>query len=95
MAGSRMFHRKRGAPVPAAASTAKEPCVGCNEETAVGSVFYSDRLQIERSDGGRAYLCADCHARARAAKMGEELTDADLTTIADNGLLIGVAFIGI
>ncbi len=83
----------RGGPVTAPAApppTTVEPCVRCLEETAAGSVFYSDRLLISRTDGGRSYLCSDCGTSARAAKMGEPLTEADLKVIADNGLMINV-----
>jgi len=73
----------------------RRACVGCHDETAASSDLYSDRLEIDRSDGGKAYLCADCHARARAAKTGGELSDADLRTIGDNGLMIGAGLFGI
>jgi hypothetical protein len=87
--------RLRGdAPREAKPSTAREPCVQCDEETAVGSVFFSDRLVVERTEGGRAFLCSACYTRARAAKMGEPLNEADLRRIADNGLMIGVGLLG-
>ena len=89
------LRRGRSEPQDAAATTTVEPCVNCHEETAVGSVFYSDRVEIDRKDGSRAYLCSDCHARARAAKDGRPLTEADLQAIGDNGLMIGAGFIGI
>jgi hypothetical protein len=75
-------------------SNAEEPCVGCGEETAVGSFFFSDRRDISRSDGARVFLCSDCQARAHRARKGEALTDADLRTIADNGMMIGAGFLG-
>ncbi len=68
---------------------AAEPCASCGEETAVGSVLYSDRHDLALAEGGRAHLCAECYQRARAAKGGE-LTDADAEAIASNGFLIGV-----
>lgn len=71
-----------------------QPCVGCGEETAAGSVFYWDRLSIARPDGSEAYLCSACHAKARAAKRGGPLTSAGLEVIAGNGLMIGVGFLG-
>jgi hypothetical protein len=40
-------------------------------------------------ESGRTFLCGECYRRARAAKGGE-LTDADVQTIADNGLVVGV-----
>jgi hypothetical protein len=75
-------------------SNAEEPCVGCGEETAVGSFFFSDRRDIIRSDGARVFLCSDCQARAHRARHGEALTDTDLRTIADNGTMIGVGLFG-
>ena len=73
---------------------AKEPCAGCGEECAAGSAFYSDRRETNRSDGERTYLCSDCLGRAHAARKGKPLTDADLRTIADNGLMVGVGLLG-
>jgi hypothetical protein len=52
-----------------------EPCLGCGEETAIGSVFFSDRKVIEDPDGTRAYLCSLCIGRIRSAGHHEELTD--------------------
>ena len=81
----------RGSDKPVApASSTKEPCLACFEETAAGSAFFYDRLAVAGSSGQRGYLCSDCTTRARAAKMGEPLTDADLRVIADNGLMVGV-----
>jgi hypothetical protein len=79
------------APIP---PNAKEPCAGCGEETAAGSAFFSDRRQATRTDGARTFLCSDCLRRAHAARKGEPLTDADLRVIADNGLMVGVGFLG-
>ena len=87
----KMHSRRREASRDSAPPTASDPCVQCSEETAAGSVFFSDRLVVERTDGSQAFLCSDCYTRARAAKRGEPLTDADLRTIADNGLMVGVA----
>jgi hypothetical protein len=85
------FHRgRRDTPPDLLPSTRAEPCVQCLEETVAGSVFYSDRLVITRTDRGRSFLCSDCSTKARAAKMGEPLTEDDLQVIADNGLMISV-----
>jgi hypothetical protein len=75
-------------------SNAQEPCGGCGEETAAGSVYYSDRRSTTRSDGTRAYLCSECEGKVRAARQGMPLTDHDLATIADNGLMVGVGLLG-
>jgi len=76
------------------ASDAADACHVCGESTAVGSVLYSDREAIARSDGSRAFRCAECDARARGAATDELPTDADLGTIADNGVMIGANLLG-
>ena len=53
----------------------EEPCVGCGEETAIGSVFFSDRHVIGGPDEPRAFLCSACVARIRAAGHHGVLTD--------------------
>jgi hypothetical protein len=60
----------------------QEPCLGCGEETAVGSVFFSDRHVVEDPDGLRAYLCSACVARIRAAGHHEGLTDVQAVVMA-------------
>lgn len=45
-------------------SSAEEPCLGCGQETAVGSVFFSDRREITISDGTRRF-CARSVRRGR------------------------------
>ena len=90
MSVPKLPHHRRAAAPDEVPSTTVEPCTQCLEETAAGSVFFSDRLVVTRTDGGRSFLCSDCYTRARAAKKGEPITDADLRVIADNGLMIGV-----
>ena len=75
-------------------STVEEPCVGCGQETVAGSFFFSDRRDIDRSDGGRVYLCSECQSKAHRARKGEPLSDEDLQIIANNGMMIGVGFLG-
>jgi hypothetical protein len=45
-----------------------EPCVSCGEETAVGSVFFSDRRTIHEAGGATSYVCALCDQRVAAAR---------------------------
>jgi hypothetical protein len=52
-----------------------EPCLSCGEETAIGSVFYSDRSAVDRPDGTRGYLCSACSARLRSAGYHEGLSE--------------------
>ncbi len=91
---TRILEVGRRHPEAPPSSTAEEPCVGCGEETAVGSVFFSDRRAITRSDGARVYLCSDCQSRAHRSRKGEPLSDEDLRTIADNGMMVGAGFLG-
>ena len=78
----------------ASASSAIEPCVGCGEETAVGSVFFSDRHEVERSDGGRVYLCSLCDARVRLSRKGPRLTDEEVRNIVENGSMAAIMWAG-
>jgi hypothetical protein len=68
--------------------------MGCGQETAAGSVFFSDRREIAISGGTRAFMCSECQERAHLARKGEPLTDEDLRTIAKNGGMIGAGFLG-
>ena len=91
---SRILEVGRRHPEAPPPSTAEEPCVGCGEETVAGSVFFSDRRAIDRSDGVRVYLCSDCQSKAHRARKGEPLSDEALRTIAENGMMVGVGFLG-
>jgi hypothetical protein len=51
---------------PDAVNPHEEPCLSCGEETAVGSVFYSDRNPAQLPDGTRGYLCSACVQRIRS-----------------------------
>lgn len=48
-----------------------EPCLICGEETAVGSVFFSDRREAVLPDGTRGFLCSECIRRLRAKGRSE------------------------
>jgi hypothetical protein len=79
---------------PAAAPDTSERCRVCGEATMVGSVLYPDRVVVVQPDGSRAFLCAECDARARRAAMDRPPADADLDTIADNGVMVGANLLG-
>ncbi|HEV8402808.1 MAG TPA: hypothetical protein VGQ31_07210 [Candidatus Limnocylindrales bacterium] len=64
---------------------AKDPCAGCGEETASGSIFYSDRHLVERTDGQRSFLCSSCDSRIRATGKGRRLTDDEVRNTVENG----------
>ena len=74
--------------------TAKEPCGVCGEETAVGSVFFSDRRTVDRGDGAVNYLCSLCEARLAAAHHRELLTEEEIRRIANNWSAAVSAFTG-
>ena len=57
----------------------KEPCTSCGEETAVGSVFFSDRLKIQR-----LFLCGPCYARIRASQKRARWTEEDVAAFTRN-----------
>ena len=54
----------------------QEPCLGCGEETAVGSVFYSDRREAVAPDGTRGYLCSECVRTLREKGHHEGLSES-------------------
>jgi hypothetical protein len=62
----------------------EEPCLSCGEETAIGSIFFSDRHENEGPDG-RVYLCSECVARIRMAGHSEDLTS--IRTVGDLALI--------
>jgi hypothetical protein len=51
---------------PELANPHAEPCLICGEETAVGSVFYSDRSDARLPDGTPGYLCSECVRNLRS-----------------------------
>src|SRR5882762_11436367 len=83
---------RRGAEPPAPRSRAEEPCLACGEETAVGSVFYSDRLVVTHDDSSSAYLCSLCSARVRSSRRGARLTDEEVRNAVANGSAAALAW---
>jgi len=77
---------------PPPSSAAQEPCVSCGEETAAGSIFFSDRHTVELADSRRSYLCSLCDARIRASKRGTRLTDDEVRQLVQNGNAIATAW---
>ena len=60
---------------PGESSPHEEPCVKCGEETAIGSVFFSDLHAAQLPDGTRGYLCSECVKRLRASGHIEGQSD--------------------
>lgn len=72
----------------------REPCEGCGEETAVGSIFFSDRRRVEHPDGHRSYVCRLCDERLAADRHGRRLTDEELTKLINMAGIAGQAWGG-
>lgn len=72
--------RRHAAP----AASVQEPCASCGEETAVGSVCFSDRLKIPRHGRADAFLCGLCDAQIRASHKGTRMTDEDVAAFTRN-----------
>jgi hypothetical protein len=79
---------------PISTSTHREPCASCGEESAVGSVFYSDRLVIDDETGHRTFLCNLCEERIRASRKGTRLTDDEVLSFIRNGTMTAMAWSG-
>jgi hypothetical protein len=75
------------------ASEPREPCLVCGEETAVGSVFYSDRWTVSRADGSTSHLCSLCGARVGPSANGKRLTDDELRSLVANGSVAAVTWV--
>ena len=71
---------------------AKEPCVVCGVETAIGSVFYSDRHRIGEGRGEPTYLCAECLARIRSVRPRQRLTEKQVRDFVMNGSMAAIAW---
>lgn len=56
----------------------EEPCLVCGEETAAGSVFFSDRREAQLQDGTRGFLCSLCVRRLRKKHGNDIPSDARL-----------------
>ena len=73
---------------------ASEPCASCGEETAVGSVFYSDRHLVRHADGHETPLCTLCNARIRSSQRGKRLNDDEVRNLVENGSIAMIAWTG-
>ena len=61
-----------------AGSSAIEPCGVCGEETAVGSVFFSDRYIVKHTENRQTYLCSLCDSSIRSSRDEKLLTDEEV-----------------
>jgi hypothetical protein len=76
----------------APAASVKEPCASCGEETAVGSVFFSDRLRIPRPDRPDAFVCGLCDAQIRASHKPTRWTHEDVAAFTRNASAAAITY---
>jgi hypothetical protein len=69
----------------------RDPCAGCGEETATGSLRFSSRRAIPTSGDRPDYLCEFCEALAAAPRHGR-LSDEELRALIDNGSMAAIAW---
>ena len=62
-------------------SSAQQPCVSCGEETAVGSVHFSDRVTFPREGQTDVFLCSTCEARIRASGKPGQVTEQGVINV--------------
>ena len=70
---------------------AKEPCAVCGEETAIGSVFYSDRFLVDGDSDPATHMCSLCLAKLRAVH-GERLTSEEVRDVVRNGSMAAISW---
>ena len=68
----------------ATAASVREPCASCGEETAVGSVFYSDRVKVPQPGRPDVFLCGLCEAKLRASHKPAQMTKEDVAALTRN-----------
>jgi hypothetical protein len=71
------------------ATEPKERCAVCGDETAVGSVRFSDRVELAGPDGTTVRACGECAARVRAGKGGGRLIASDFGVFSGNAAVSG------
>ena len=78
----------------APSNVSNEPCLSCGEETAAGSVLYSDRRVIDRDNSPRTYLCSFCAERLAASRHQKRLSDDEIRRLTNNWSAAVNAFTG-
>ena len=72
--------RRHAAP----AALVQEPCASCGEETAVGSIFFADRVTIPRDGRADVFVCGLCDAQIRASHKHPRMTPEDVAAFTRN-----------
>jgi hypothetical protein len=70
----------------------RQPCAGCGEYTATGSVRFSGRRAIPKAGTEPDYVCEFCEALAARQRRGGRLTDEEVRNLIDNGSMAALAW---
>lgn len=68
-----------------------EQCIGCGDNTALGSALYSGRQQLVDSGGKSTFLCDGCEKRLRK-RRGRALDEDEAQRLGRDASLFGVWF---
>ena len=66
------------------------PCAVCSEDTAVGSVFFTDRFKIH--EGPDVFVCGLCEARIRASGKPLQLTAKEVASLTRNASAMAITW---
>ena len=69
------------------ANSDAERCLSCEEDTSVGSIFFSDRHTAELKDGTRGYLCSDCARKIRSKGHHEGVSAGRMVEVNSIGVV--------
>jgi len=70
----------------------QEPCASCGEETAVGSVFFSDRLALPRPGLTDVFFCSLCQERIRGSHKPSRWTPEDVASFIRNASALNITW---
>jgi hypothetical protein len=67
-----------------------EPCVSCGQDTAAGSLFYSDRRVLDPDGPARRYLCSSCAQAVAHGRKHISMTDKERHALEQGASAFGV-----
>ena len=71
---------------------AREPCIVCTEDTAIGSPLYASRTIVANGDT-RGFVCVDCRAKASPERQ-RELSRDELARLRESAAAFGAWWSG-
>ena len=71
---------------------AKQPesCVSCGEDTAAGSLFYSDRRVLDAESSSPRYLCSLCAEAVAHGRKNVQMTEKEHRALHEGASAFGV-----